>query len=52
MSNANPNVSASAGLVNDRQKTAVNLLKAAADKGLAEAKSVLGHIYELGGYEN
>jgi hypothetical protein len=37
-----------------KQKTraAISLIKTAANAGLAEANSILGQIYEIGGYEN
>lgn len=39
-------------MVSDRAKLALKLLKMAAESGHGEANAVLGHIYEIGGYED
>lgn len=40
------------GVVSERAKLALKLLKLAADSGHPETNAVLGHIYETGGYED
>jgi len=52
MTNTNQNISASVGFASEKAKTAITLLKSSAASGLAEANSILGQIYETGGYEN
>lgn len=46
------NNSVSVGYTNEKTRAAISLIKTAANAGLAEANSILGQIYEIGGFEN
>jgi hypothetical protein len=45
-------ISGSIAIVNERAKMAIKLLKIAAETGHTEANTVLGRIYETGGFED